>query len=69
MRTLDATGTTGALRRDLALLWRMAGMLYVYWTAGARLRRSYRGCQARGEVFLVDAGGPTRHREEALRTR
>jgi hypothetical protein len=67
VRTLDATPAHGTLRRDLALLRRMAGMLLVYWTAGARLRRAYRRCEARGEVLALDAKGATRHREEALR--
>lgn len=67
MRTLDSAGTKGTLRRDLTLLWRMAGMLAVYWTVGTRLRRAYRRCEERGQVFPVDARGPTRHREEALR--
>lgn len=64
MRTLDGQGTPRPWRRDLALLRRMAGMLYHYFTEGARLRREYRRCQARGEVYWVDTGGPTRHREE-----
>lgn len=68
MRTLETAPASG-LRRDLDLLRRMAGMLFRYWTAGARLRREYRRCEARGEVFWVDAWGPTRHREEALRHR
>jgi hypothetical protein len=68
VRTLAAAGTN-ALRRDLALLWGMTRMLLQYWTVGARLRGAYRRCQARGEVFWVDATGPTRHREEALRHR
>jgi hypothetical protein len=68
VRTLAAAGTS-ALRRDLALLWGMTRMLLQYWTAGARLRREYRRCEAKGEVFWVDALGPTRHREEALRRR
>lgn len=57
------------LRRDVGLLLRMAGMVVQYWTVGARLRRAYRTCEARGEVLWLDAGGPTRHREEALRRR
>lgn len=69
MRTLDAAGAPRAWRRDLALLLRMARMLVQYSTAGARVRRAYRRCAARGDVFWVDALGPTRHREEALRRR
>jgi hypothetical protein len=55
--------------RDLALLRRIAGMVWEYWFAGGRLRREYRRKEARGEVFWVDASGPTRHREEPLRPR
>jgi hypothetical protein len=69
VRTLVTSGGGGTLRRDLALIARIAGMLFQYATAGGRLRRAYRRCQARGETFFVDAGGPTHHREETLRTR
>jgi hypothetical protein len=69
MRTLEGIAPTAALRRDLRLLWRMAVMLLRYWTVGGRMRREYRKREARGEVYWVDAGGPTRHREEALRHR
>ena len=41
-------------RRDLALLGRLAGMAVYYWTRGARLRKVYRDCEARGEVLWVD---------------
>jgi hypothetical protein len=68
MRTLDSARTSG-LRRDVALLWRIATMLFQYCVDGGRLRREYRRREARGEVFWVDAGGPTRHREEAMRGR
>ncbi|HEY7409372.1 MAG TPA: hypothetical protein VII13_01445 [Vicinamibacteria bacterium] len=66
MRTLQAAPAT-ALRRDLGLLWRIAGMVLEYVVAGGRLRREYRRREARGEVLWVDAAGPTRHREEPLR--
>ena len=48
VRTLQATSSRRALRRDIELLRRMAGMLVQYWTSGARLRRAYRRCEARG---------------------
>jgi hypothetical protein len=67
MRTLQATPFTTRVRRDLALLWRIAGMVMEYVVAGGRLRREYRRRQARGEVYWLDASGPTRHREEPLR--
>jgi hypothetical protein len=66
MRTLQSSQSSG-LRRDLVLLQRIAVMLFQYVVAGGRMRREYRRREARGEVFWVDAGGPTRHREEALR--
>jgi hypothetical protein len=66
MRTTEAGGAGPSWRRDLALLVRMASMVFGYLTAGARLRRAYRGCEARGEVLFLDELGPTSHREEAL---
>lgn len=69
MRTLDTARQVGSVRRDLALLWRIAGMVFQYAVEGGRLRREYRRKEARGEVFWVDASGPTRHREEPLRHR
>jgi hypothetical protein len=41
-------------RRDLALLRNLAAMIFFYWTRGARLRRVFRECEARGEMFWVD---------------
>jgi len=68
MRTLQARNASG-FARDLALLRRIAGMLFHYFVEGGRLRREYRRRVARGEVYWLDAGGPTRHREEPLRRR
>jgi hypothetical protein len=67
MRTLETAPRANAWRRDLRLLWSMAGMLAVYWVAGGRLRRRYRRKEARGETFWVDEEGPTGHREAPLR--
>jgi hypothetical protein len=67
MRTLDAASRTAGLKRDVALLLRLAAMLFQYLVPGGRLRREYRRREARGEVYWVDAAGPTRHREEPLR--
>ena len=69
MRTLHVVQARAGLRRDLALLWRIAGMVFQYVVPGGRLRREYRRRAARGEVYWVDAAGPTRHREEALHRR
>ena len=68
MRTLQASRASG-LRRDVALLWRIASMVFQYFVAGGRLRRAYRRMQARGETLWLDATGPTRHREDTLRGR
>ena len=69
MRTLEGAPRTGGFRRDLALLRRIASMVFQYLLPGGRLRRQYRRREARGEVFWVDASGPTQHREEPLRSR
>jgi hypothetical protein len=66
MRTLVSAPSTG-IRRDLVMLQRIAAMLFQYFVGGGRLRREYRHKEARGEVFWLDAAGPTRHREEAMR--
>jgi hypothetical protein len=67
VRTLHTERSAAGLGRDLALLRRLAAMVWQYAVAGGRLRREYRRKEARGEVFWVDAAGPTRHREEPLR--
>jgi len=64
---VDAGAPAASWRRDAALLFRMAMMVLGYATAGARLRRAYRRCEARGETLFVDELGGTEHREEALR--
>jgi hypothetical protein len=69
MHTLDSTRGESRLVRDLKLLGRMAAMLYGYFAVGGRLRREYRRCERRGDMFWVDEAGPTRHREEPLRHR
>jgi hypothetical protein len=66
MRTLESGPRTTVFRRDVALLWRLAVMLFQYLVPGGRLRREYRRREVRGEVYWVDASGPTRHREETL---
>ena len=42
------------LRRDLAVLISLAKMIFYYWTVGGRIRKGYRECQARGEIYWVD---------------
>jgi hypothetical protein len=69
MRTIEGASRAEGFRRDLALVFRLASMLFQYAFSGGRLRREYRKKEARGEVFWLDASGPTRHREEPLRPR
>jgi hypothetical protein len=64
MRTLVTESDGAEWLRDLRLLLRMAGMLFQYATTGARLRRAYRRCQARGQTLWLDEGAATRHRDE-----
>ena len=59
MRTVDNPaaadqGRWEKFRSELTLLLQFAGMIFHYYTAGRRLRRTYRDCEARGEVFWVD---------------
>jgi hypothetical protein len=42
------------LQRDGRLLLRIASMMLLYFTIGARTRRLYAVKQARKEIFLVD---------------
>jgi hypothetical protein len=67
MHTLDPARGERPWRRDLKLLFQMAGMLFGYFWVGGRLRRRYRALEARGETFWVDEEGPSEHREAALR--
>lgn len=67
MKTLDTHEPGPGWRDDLALLTRMAAMLFDYWTSGARLRREYRRCEAAGQTYWVDRAGPTHHRESSVR--
>jgi hypothetical protein len=69
VRTLTAAEPRRGLRQDLRLLRSIASMLVQYWIAGGRLRRAYRRCERRGEVFWVDALGETSHREASLHRR
>ena len=59
MRTVDNAASANQsrwnkLRNDMALLMRFAAMILYYFTTGRRLRRTYRECETRGEVFYVD---------------
>ncbi len=58
MRTVDSDGNVdtawGRLRRDAGTLKRIAGMVFVYATAGARIRRRYRTKVAAGGTYWVD---------------
>ncbi len=67
MRTLDNqsvpdAGLWQSLRRDAALLLRFAGMLFFYLSEGRRIRREYRRCAARGEIYWLDEAPPESER-------
>ena len=59
MRTTE-TNTTEALnwwarlRLDFVSLINLTKMIGYYWTAGRRIRKAYRECEARGEIYRVD---------------
>lgn len=61
MRTIDSRITAdsawGRRRRDARMLMRLAGMVFAYVTAGARIRRRYRRKARAGEIYWVDAPG------------
>lgn len=42
------------LARDARLFWFLAGLVWRNLTLGARVRRRYRACMARGEPYFVD---------------
>ena len=42
------------LVRDLRWLGRLAHAVYLYWTAGARVRRAYREAEATGATLWLD---------------
>ena len=59
MRTIDGKFTTSTsvwsrVWRDVRLLVRLGKQIMQYWTAGSRIRRSYRKREARGKVFWLD---------------
>ncbi len=58
MRTVDSDGNVdtawGRLRRDAGTLKRIAGMVFVYATAGAKIRRRYHAKLASGGTYWVD---------------
>jgi len=59
MRTLDeqneqSFGLAAVMIRDVKLLWRLVGLVWSYFTAGASIRRDYREREQRGETFFVD---------------
>ena len=51
------------LVRDLRWLARLAHAVYLYWTAGARVRRAYREVQARGATLWLDEEPPPQRDE------
>ena len=69
MRTVDSDGNVdtawGRLRRDAGTLQRIAGMVFVYATAGAKIRRRYHAKLASGGTYWVDEPGENEFDENA----
>lgn len=62
LRTVDqadavSQSVTARWRRDWALARRILGMLWFYFTAGRRTRKSYGACEREGRVYWVDGAG------------
>lgn len=53
-RTAEALSVWGRLWRDAVFLISLTKMIVYYWIAGGRIRKAYRQCQARGEIYWVD---------------
>jgi hypothetical protein len=53
-RIAGALSVWGRLRRDVVFLISLAKMIVYYWIVGGRIRKAYRRCQARGEIYWVD---------------
>ena len=53
-RITGALNVWGRLRRDVVFLISLTRMILYYWIAGGRIRKAYRRCQARGEIYWVD---------------
>ena len=53
-RTTGALNVWGRLRSDVVFLIRLTRMILYYWIVGGRIRKAYRRCQARGEIYWVD---------------
>ena len=53
-RTAGTLNVWGRLRRDVVFLTSLTRMILYYWIAGGRIRKAYRRCQARGEIYWVD---------------
>lgn len=51
---VDSQTVTARWRRDWALARRILGMLWFYFTAGRRTRKSYGDCEREGRVYWVD---------------
>jgi len=53
-RIAGALSGWSRLRRDVVFLISLTKMIVYYWIAGGRIRKAYRQCQARGEIYWVD---------------
>jgi hypothetical protein len=53
-RTAGTLNVWGRLWRDVVFLIGLTKMIVYYWIAGGRIRKAYRRCQVRGEIYWVD---------------
>lgn len=53
----DPRSLTARWRLDWALVRRILGMLWFYFTTGRRVRKAYGDCERQGRVYWVDGVG------------
>jgi hypothetical protein len=56
--SVSRPGLGPRLARDAKLMWFLAGMVWRNLTLGAKVRRRYRACMAKGEPYFVDENMP-----------
>jgi|GEM_PF-695589 len=52
---LDAPGRLRRLVRDIRFIGYLAHVIWYYVVFGGRVRREYRRCQERGEIYRIDS--------------
>jgi hypothetical protein len=53
-RTVGVLSVWGRLHRDVVFLTSLTKMIVYYLIEGARIRKAYRQCHARGKIYWVD---------------